>query len=83
MILVQHFYFSLVPILDIFRYRIHQSSAKYNKSWYRCVCRQSNKCRATVVLDIQNNEIIKITRLHTHGASFLANIAWYVYFNNM
>ena len=59
----------------IFRYRMHQKNEKGTKAWYRCTRYEANRCRATAVLHIASNTLLKVTRSHTHSPGFLQEFA--------
>ncbi len=45
------------------------------KGWYRCVMYASHGCKATAVLDVAKNHLVKVTSPHIHGPSFLSSVA--------
>jgi hypothetical protein len=54
---------------------MHQKNEKGTKAWYRCTRYEANTCRATAVVHIASNTLLKVTRSHTHSPGFLQEFA--------
>ena len=57
---------------NCFRYRIHHKSE--TKATYRCVKRDSLKCKASAVLLINQNKIETFINEHNHESSIASNV---------